>query len=103
MAARGKRRVYNSKHWKLARAEVMDKRPLCAECLKRGVETMGTDADHVVPLEQGGAPFAVSNIQALCRKCHQAKTAKENRNRAKLRRMAPRPVVDERGYPLRRA
>ncbi len=33
--------------------------------------------DHRVPLEDGGAPFGSSNLQALCRSCHQTKTSAE--------------------------
>ncbi|ONG53269.1 HNH endonuclease [Pseudoroseomonas deserti] len=38
-------------------------------------------ADHIVELRDGGAPFALSNGQALCGSCHSTKTAQERRRR----------------------
>ena len=37
------------------------------------------EVDHVVPLDKGGDPWALDNLQALCRGCHIEKTAAENR------------------------
>lgn len=37
------------------------------------------EVDHVVPLVAGGAVYDPDNLQALCRDCHIAKTAAENR------------------------
>ena len=34
--------------------------------------------DHVRPLDKGGAPLDLANLQALCRPCHFAKTGAEN-------------------------
>ncbi len=39
------------------------------------------ECDHVRPLEDGGAAFAATNLQALCRECHIAKTRAENERR----------------------
>ena len=35
------------------------------------------EVDHVVPLERGGEPWQLGNLQALCRTCHIAKTRGE--------------------------
>ena len=37
------------------------------------------EVDHVIPLDKGGDPWDPANLQALCRGCHVAKTAGENR------------------------
>ena len=37
------------------------------------------EVDHVRPLDKGGDPWALANLQALCRPCHFAKTAGERR------------------------
>lgn len=38
-------------------------------------------ADHIVELKDGGAPFDLSNGQALCGGCHTAKTARARKAR----------------------
>lgn len=43
------------------------------------------EADHIVPLEDGGA-HELANFQALCTPCHVAKTAAEASARAERRR-----------------
>lgn len=48
----------------------------CRKCGKAGM----LEADHVKPVHDGGDPFDPANLQALCRSCHFAKTAKENSN-----------------------
>lgn len=49
----------------------------CVRCGKAG----RLECDHVVPLsvEPGQDPFNVEGLQTLCRGCHLAKTAAENR------------------------
>ena len=37
------------------------------------------EVDHVVPLDRSGDPWDPANLQTLCRSCHIAKTAGENR------------------------
>jgi 5-methylcytosine-specific restriction endonuclease McrA len=34
--------------------------------------------DHITPLDKGGHPFDESNLQTLCKRCHQEKTAEQN-------------------------
>ena len=47
----------------------------CRKCGKAG----RLEADHVTPLDRGGAPFDLANGQALCVRCHVIKTRAENR------------------------
>lgn len=37
--------------------------------------------DHITPIDAGGHPFDATNLQTLCKHCHRAKTAAENRTR----------------------
>ena len=37
------------------------------------------EADHIQPLDKGGAAWDPDNMQALCRPCHFAKTRAERR------------------------
>ena len=38
--------------------------------------------DHIKSMNTGGAVYALSNLQTLCRACHFQKTAKENQQDA---------------------
>ena len=49
----------------------------CVECGRAG----RLEVDHVVPLEAGGEPWALENLQALCAGCHIRKTAAERPRR----------------------
>jgi len=41
-------------------------------------------ADHIVPIRQGGERYDVANGQTLCLACHSRKTAHEARGRQKV-------------------
>lgn len=58
----------------------------CPERPKSGYRTW--QCDHVVPLVDGG-PNDDANLQLLCDPCHKAKTAREARARAAVRRLDP--------------
>ena len=47
---------------------------MCQPCLKSGRPTQATAVDHIVPKSQGGGDED-SNLQAICKPCHDAKTA----------------------------
>ena len=47
----------------------------CVRCGKAGRLECG----HISPLDRGGDPWSPENLQSLCRACHIAKTARENR------------------------
>lgn len=65
--------IYGSKRWQLLRRSVLIQQPLCA-C---GCGRLSEDVDHVVPIEQGGAPYDRENLQALTHSCHAIKTKRE--------------------------
>ena len=54
--------------------------PVCEECLRRGLVTEATVVDHIVPINEGGAPLDMSNLQSLCAKCHNIKSGREAHN-----------------------
>jgi len=67
--------------WKRERDEVMRlDGGLCRQCRKEGRVTTAVEVDHIVPLFEGGAD-TVSNKQALCLRCHQAKSYIEEMRR----------------------
>ncbi len=69
--------IYRKRKWLATRESVLRDNPVCEECEER----LAQEVDHVVPLSKGGDPYAQSNLRALCRPCHWAKTAGENRGR----------------------
>jgi 5-methylcytosine-specific restriction protein A len=65
--------IYRTRRWQLLRRRVLFEQPICAGC----DNALAVDVDHVTPLGQGGAPYARSNVQGLCKRCHGAKTRLE--------------------------
>ncbi len=64
--------------WAKVRRAVFDRDGWrCVRCGKAG----GLECDHVTPLERepGQNPYDPDGLQTLCRECHIAKTAAENR------------------------
>jgi hypothetical protein len=51
------RTIYNSKRWATTRSSVLFSHPLCP------CGAIATDVHHIVDLEQGGDPWARSNLQ----------------------------------------
>lgn len=56
--------------------------------LRAGARKSLWDADHIVPVVEGGGECDLANIRTLCLKCHRAATAEL---RARLRVTEPRP------------
>ncbi len=65
--------------WRAARAAYLVKHPVCVLCLATGRVTMATVVDHVQPHKGDRELFwEESNWQALCKRCHDTKTARED-------------------------
>ena len=72
------RRGYNSA-WQKASKAYLIKHPYCAECLKSDIHTPATVVDHIKPHKGNKDLFwDSSNWQALCKHCHDRKTATED-------------------------
>ena len=68
--------AFNTRQWARVRRAVFDRDGWrCCECGLAG----RLECEHIIPMGRGGAPFALDNLQTLCRGCHVAKTRKENR------------------------
>ncbi len=65
-------RGYGAEHDKM-RAHLMRTVIVCEECRRQGRVTVGTIADHIVPLAKGGTGER-SNYQLLCEPCSDTKT-----------------------------
>ncbi|TAL60608.1 MAG: HNH endonuclease [Bacteroidetes bacterium] len=70
-------RGYDSSHRKW-REQVLYSSPICSECERHGRYTLATEADHIIPMDQGGDKLDLNNGQGLCRSCHAKKTRKEH-------------------------
>ena len=68
---------YQSRMWRSLRALKLEQTPLCEECQRRGILTPAQMVDHIIPINKGGAPLDMSNLQSLCNKCHAVKTARD--------------------------
>lgn len=69
-------RLYSTSQWQKLREYKKHRSPLCEECLRHGVTTPAVLVDHIVPIDDGGAPFELDNLQSLCAACHNRKHAK---------------------------
>jgi hypothetical protein len=73
------RRGYGSR-WRRARAAYLARHPLCVPCEAAGRLVSATVVDHVVPHRGDEMLFwDEANWAALCKRCHDAKTAREGR------------------------
>jgi 5-methylcytosine-specific restriction endonuclease McrA len=68
------RRAWDSvsrRPWARARAAQLKREPWCRLCREeRDRLVEATEVDHIVPISQGGAKFAASNLRSLCDGCH---------------------------------
>jgi len=71
-------RGYGSR-WQKARETFLKRAPLCVECQRSGRVRLATVVDHIKPHKRCQALFwDTGNWQALCKRCHDAKTARED-------------------------
>jgi 5-methylcytosine-specific restriction protein A len=72
-------RGYNSR-WEQAALTFKRKHPLCAECLRQGRVTPGTQVDHIIAHKGDQHLFwdTKNNWQNLCVSCHSSKSARED-------------------------
>ena len=66
--------IYGSITWKRLRALVLAQATHCGICGRPGSDTAPlSTVDHIVPLSQGGEPFALSNLQSAHVRCNYAR------------------------------
>lgn len=72
---RQSKRMYNtgSKAWRSIRSNQLSQHPLCADCLDKGMTRAANVVDHI---DGNSWNNDSSNLQSLCDKCHNVKTAK---------------------------
>lgn len=90
MGIQGKK--LNAKRWGATRRLVLIRDGYrCKSCAKAG----RLEVDHIRPLARGGDPWALDNLQALCRQCHFAKTRKEQGHDVPQDRLDWQPSIKE--------
>ena len=67
-------RFYQRKPWKVVRSAHLNAEPLCRSCKVIGRLVAAAVVDHIVPISAGGADLDDSNLQSLCKSCHNTKT-----------------------------
>ena len=72
------RRGYG-RRWQRESKEFLALHPWCEACMKEGRREPATEVDHVIPHKGNKKLFwDKANWQGLCRRCHSAKTARED-------------------------
>jgi 5-methylcytosine-specific restriction protein A len=71
---------YNTSSWRKLRYQVIQAGPVCAAC-RRAPSVV---ADHITPVRLGGDFWDINNLQALCARCHNSKSAKESKLPTKI-------------------
>lgn len=62
--------------WQQVRLMVLRREPWCRRCKARGIWTIATLVDHIIPLPEGPR-LLLENLQPLCDPCHKVKTAED--------------------------
>lgn len=70
-------RGYGYKWEKLRKRILSRDKYLCQPCLASGRPTPANEVDHIKPKADGGTDDP-ANLQAICRRCHRAKTINDN-------------------------
>jgi 5-methylcytosine-specific restriction protein A len=68
-----KNRVYDDPRWRKIRLLALRRDGEVCQIRWRGCLGKANTVDHIVELEDGGAPYDLSNLQACCRPCNTAK------------------------------
>lgn len=62
--------LYNSARWKRIRKAQLASEPLCRMCAQQGKTTAARIVDHVEPHRGDPLRFYTSELQSLCKSCH---------------------------------
>lgn len=68
---------YNAKAWRSTRASYISRYPLCAVSMDMGHVRGGEIVDHIIPINQGGAPYNDANLMTLTKQIHDTKSSYE--------------------------
>jgi len=70
---------YTSAAWRKLRNQYIATQPICEHCKQAGNYKPAKVVDHIMPRKnRPDLELDWDNLQSLCQRCHQQKTAKEN-------------------------
>lgn len=90
-------RGYGAEWQKLREQTLRRDQHLCQPCKRNGRLTPAREVDHITPKARGGKD-ELSNTQAICKPCHQAKTLQEAAE-ARGATYQPRQAIGIDGWP----
>jgi 5-methylcytosine-specific restriction protein A len=85
-------RGYGSQWVKLRERVMMRDCYLCQMCMANNFVEQATQVDHIKPKAKGGTDD-MNNLQSLCERCHNDKTARDNGGN-------PKPEIGVDGWPV---
>lgn len=65
--------------WRKKSKAYLVQHPECESCRQRGRVVDATLVHHILPIKQGGARLDDTNLQALCRTCHERHHGRQSR------------------------
>ncbi|RKD96757.1 HNH endonuclease [Marinifilum flexuosum] len=68
---------YHTTAWRKTSKAYRKAHPLCEECERKDRISPAEVCDHIVRIEDGGEKLDWDNLQSMCHKCHNRKSAKE--------------------------
>ena len=73
------RGLRTSLRYRRMRRRILNGEPLCRPCREKGFTVAAAELDHIAPAMRDPSLFWVeSNLQPICRSCHETKSAKES-------------------------
>ena len=73
----GRQSFYRTKEWKALRSYLLATQPWCVKCMADGYHVAATVCDHKIDIADApNLRLEADNIQNLCTKHHNSKTAK---------------------------
>ena len=83
------RRLRGTGRYKRLRKRILTAEPLCRPCRKAGLTMGAQELDHIVPAHKAPKRFwDRSNLQPICRACHEKKSSEERREGETLQQRA---------------
>ena len=71
--------IYHSTRWRKIRIQILKRDGgICQHC---GKAEKSMIVDHIQEIKDGGDAYSYSNLETLCKSCHNTKTAQEKANR----------------------